>query len=86
MFEKFNKLCIKNPIYKIIFVLEMIVKAFSVHVAALADLRHIDLFEGLILHQSFQRNCQCPLGNIGICHTQPPFITPANAPLKSKLP
>ena len=41
MFDQFDKFCIKNPIDKVIFVLEMIVKALSVHVAALADLRHI---------------------------------------------
>ena len=69
-----NKLRIEDPVYKIIFVLEVIVKALSIHIAARADLRHIDLIKGLFQHQLLQRSRQSPFCDIGICHTRsPPF-------------
>ena len=47
-----NEPGVKNPVYQIIFVFEMIVEAFAVHVAPLTDLAHIDFFKGKLHHHT----------------------------------
>lgn len=56
VFQQGNKLGIKNPIHKVIFVLKVIVETFAVHITPLTDLRHIDLVKGLLRHQLLQRS------------------------------
>ena len=73
IFDQSNEFCIKNPVYKIIFVFEVIVEAFSVHVAPLADLGNVDFLKGKLSHQLLQGGGQCVLGNVGISHIPSPF-------------
>ena len=63
-----NKIHIKNPVYQVIFVPEMIIKAFPVHAAILADISYADFGKRLFLHQLLHRYGQCIFGNVGIRH------------------
>jgi len=46
----------------------MIIKAFPVHAAILADISYADFGKRLFLHQLLHRYGQCIFGNVGIRH------------------
>lgn len=50
-----EKAGIENPVYKVVFVLEMVIKAFAVHLAFFADVADRDFFKGLFLHKFLER-------------------------------
>ena len=71
---------IKNPVEQIVLVLEMIIEALAVHVAALADVRHLNFVKGNFLHEFPHCACQRPFCDIGISHDVPPFLSLAQNP------
>ena len=78
--------CIKNPVYQIVFILEMVVEAFTVHFALGANIRNRDLLKGHLCHQLFHGICQCFLCDIGIRHFTSPLNSKRRAsPAKSQI-
>ena len=49
--QLFDKLRVEHPVDQIVFILEMIIKALSVHAALLADIAYADLVQGAFGHQ-----------------------------------
>ena len=54
-----DKFIIINPVYQVIFIFEMIIKAFPAHIAPAADIADADRAERHLCHELFQGICQC---------------------------
>ena len=61
--ERVYKFCIEYPVYKVVLIAEMVVKALAVHIAAFADVAYAYLCERAALHKLFQ-----PLGKRALCN------------------
>lgn len=71
--ERVNKFGIKYPVYQIVLITEMIIKALAVHTAAVAYISHTYFRERLTLHKLLQAIGKRALSRIGISHIA--FIT-----------
>jgi hypothetical protein len=64
----------EDPVDQIILIAEMIIEAFSVHLALGADVTDTDFGKRFFLQFLFKRGGHRLFGNNGICHVQHSFL------------